>query len=74
MATPNQMPRNNNPIHQAIIAGLTAIKPAGWVKKTWNDETKDVDTVKVNHIEPRFPLARNFSDENIERLAKRWLK
>lgn len=74
MATPNQMPRKNNAAHQAILAGLLATKPVSWVKKTWNEEKKYVDTVKVAHEEPRHPLARNFSAENIERLAKRWLR
>ena len=74
MTTPNAMPRKANPLHQQILAGLIEAKPVSWVKKTWNDERKDVDTVKVNHVEPRFPLARNVSAENIDRIAKRWLR
>lgn len=73
MATPNQMPRTTNKLHQQVLSGLLATKPTSWVKKTWNDEKKDVDTVKVSGVEPRNALARNVSDENIDRAARRWL-
>lgn len=49
MATPNQMPKRANTIHQKILAGLIE-----------GDET------------PKFPLARNVSEDNVNRAAKRW--
>ncbi|AHJ86679.1 hypothetical protein CRB1_68 [Mycobacterium phage CRB1] len=76
MATPNQMPKRTNPIHQQILSGLLANKPASWARKTLvkgKDGKDEVIKTTVTHQEPRFPLARNVSDFNIDRTARRWL-
>ncbi|AHG24287.1 hypothetical protein KIY80_gp63 [Mycobacterium phage Benvolio] len=77
MATPNQMPKRTNPIHQQILSGLLANKPASWARKTLvkgADGKESVIKTTVTHLEPRFALARNVSDENIDRIASRWLR
>ncbi|QJD50270.1 hypothetical protein SEA_IWOKEUPLIKEDIS_67 [Mycobacterium phage Iwokeuplikedis] len=74
-ATPNAMPKKANVIHQQILSGLLATKPAGWVKKTLVkiDGKEDVVKTKVSRQELRFPLAQNVSDENVDRMARRWI-
>ncbi|AXQ52992.1 hypothetical protein SEA_FIRINGLINE_66 [Mycobacterium Phage FiringLine] len=76
MATPNAMPKKANVIHQQILSGLLATKPATWARKTLvkgKDGKDEVVKTTVTHLEPRFPLARNVSDFNIDRTARRWL-
>ncbi|AEL17800.1 hypothetical protein TURBIDO_67 [Mycobacterium phage Turbido] len=76
MATPNAMPKKANVIHQQILSGLLATKPATWARKTLvkgADGKESVVKTTVTHLEPRFPLARNVSDFNIDRTARRWL-
>lgn len=76
MATPNAMPKKANVIHQQILSGLLATKPANWVKKTLVkvDGKEEVAKTTVTRQEPRFGLARNVSDFNIDIAAKRWLQ
>ncbi|WXX09772.1 hypothetical protein [Mycobacterium phage MS619] len=76
MATPNAMPKKANVIHQQILSGLLAPKPATWARKTLvkdKDGKESVVKTTVTNLEPRFPLARNVSDFNIDRTARRWL-
>ncbi|APC43212.1 hypothetical protein SEA_JAAN_65 [Mycobacterium phage Jaan] len=75
-ATPNAMPKRANVIHQQILSGLLATKPVTWARKTFvkvGDKEELVKTTVTNQ-EPRFALARNVSDENIDRMAGRWLR
>ncbi|QTF81487.1 hypothetical protein SEA_TARSUSIV_63 [Mycobacterium phage TarsusIV] len=76
MATPNAMPKKANVIHQQILSGLLATKPVSWARKTLVkvDGKEEVVKTTVTHQEPRFALARNVSDENIDRMAQRWLR
>lgn len=76
MATPNQMPKRTNPLHQQILSGLLANKPASWARKTLVqvDGRDEVKKTTVTHQELRHPLAQNMSEESVERLAKRWIK
>ncbi|AYD87091.1 hypothetical protein SEA_NICOLETERA_64 [Mycobacterium phage NicoleTera] len=79
MATPNAMPKRTNPLHQQILSALLATKPTSWTHKRIDPESPDpkkprVIETKVVGQEPRFPLARNVSDFNIDRAAKRWLR
>jgi hypothetical protein len=79
MTTPNAMPKKKvDPIHTELLVGLTAIKPESWDRKHIDPESPDpkkpnVIKTKVTSVVPRFPLARNVSDLNIERAAKRWI-
>ncbi|AIK67781.1 hypothetical protein AVV38_gp38 [Mycobacterium phage Piro94] len=76
MATPNAMPKKANVIHQQILSGLLATKPVSWARKTLVkvDGKEAVVKTTITHQEPRFPLARNVSDENIDRMARRWIR
>ncbi|QGJ87792.1 hypothetical protein SEA_BIANCATRI92_67 [Mycobacterium phage BiancaTri92] len=76
MATPNSMPKRTNPLHQQILSGLLATKPATWARKTIVkvDGKDEVVKTTVTHQEPRFALARNVSEENIDRMGRRWLR
>ncbi|QFG12566.1 hypothetical protein PBI_TOAKA_67 [Mycobacterium phage Toaka] len=76
MATPNAMPRKASPIHQQILSGLLATKPVTSTFKTVvkGDDGKDtVVETKVVRQGLRAPLAQNVSEENVDRMAKRWL-
>ncbi|AIW02958.1 hypothetical protein KIY87_gp37 [Mycobacterium phage Malec] len=75
--TPNAMPKKGNVIHQQILSGLLATKPVSWARKTivkGKDGKDEVVKTTVTNQEPRFALARNVSEENIDRIAKRWLR
>uniref|UniRef100_A0AAU8GS30 Uncharacterized protein n=1 Tax=Mycobacterium phage BabyBack TaxID=3158877 RepID=A0AAU8GS30_9CAUD len=74
-ATPNVMPKRANVIHQQILSGLLATKPASWVKKTIVkvDGKDEVVKTRVTRQELRFPLAQNVSEFNIDLAARRWL-
>ncbi|ASR86165.1 hypothetical protein SEA_BOBSWAGET_60 [Mycobacterium phage BobSwaget] len=76
MATPNQMPKRTSPLHQQILSALLANKPASWSRKTIVkvDGKEEVVKTTISHQEPRFPLARNVSEFNIDLAAKRWLR
>ncbi|AOQ28081.1 hypothetical protein SEA_GRUUNAGA_67 [Mycobacterium phage Gruunaga] len=77
MATPNQMPKRTNPMHQQILSGLLANKPTSWTHKTLlkGDDGKGVVVeTKVVGQEPRNALARNVSEHNIDQAARRWLR
>jgi hypothetical protein len=76
MATPNAMPKKVSPIHQQILAGLLATKPASWVHKTDVTPAERQPTIVERTITRqalRFPLAQNVSDLSIERAARVWL-
>lgn len=76
MATPNQMPKKTSAVHQQILSGLVATKPSTWVKKSivLKDGEEQVVKKKVQHLETVNLLARNVSEENVDRAAKRWLR
>lgn len=77
MATPNQMPKKNNTLHQQVLAGLIETRDASWNRKVIrkDDEGKEVvDTVKQKREALRFPLAANLSDANVQIVAERWLQ
>lgn len=69
--------RKQNRIRQEVLEGLIETRPVSWEKK---DLAKDeagkeiVKTSKVQHQALRFPLAQNMSEDNVERLSRRWLK
>ena len=78
MTTPNQMPRSNSPFASQLVSSLIKTKPAGLSRKVL---TKDADgketvvSVPVVHGHTLVsPLARNVSEDNVERAAKRWLR
>lgn len=74
---PSVMPKNTNKIRQQILGALIDSKTAN---RTVKALVKDADgkeifkETKVKRQELRNPLAYNVSEENVERLAKRWLK
>lgn len=71
MATPNAMPRNNNPVRQAVAHGVTAISPSVRKHKKLVDGEVEETTVVSSGL--RFPLAQNLSEESASRLAEQWL-
>lgn len=73
---PNNMPRTNNKMRTQIVDSLIATTPAVWKKKVVkrDEDGKEVfETIDVAASALRFPLAQNMSDENVERLARKWL-
>jgi hypothetical protein len=65
-----------NLIRQQMVGGLIETKPASWERKTLakdEDGKEIVINKRVTHQALRYPLAQNISDENVERIAKRWL-
>lgn len=73
---PSQMPKNVSKIRQQVVGGLIDSKPTNRTVKTLakNEAGKEIvkkHTVKASEL--RNPLAQNVSEENVERLAKRWL-
>ncbi|QBJ04867.1 hypothetical protein SEA_ELEPHANTOON_66 [Mycobacterium phage Elephantoon] len=77
MATPNAMPKKANPLHQQILSGLLANKPATTTIKTLSKDKQGKEVVvetKVTRQVVRHPLAQNVSEENIDRMAARWLQ
>lgn len=77
MTTPNAMPKQTNKIRQQVLGSLIDSKPASRTVKTLAkdaDGKEIVKETKVSRQELRNPLAYNVSEENVERLAKRWLK
>jgi len=78
MSTPKPQGKANL-LHQKILSDLIEEKPAGWVHKRIDPDSPDpkkpmVIETKVLASEIRFPLARNVSDENVNRAAERWAK
>lgn len=76
MSTPKPQGKANL-LHQKILSDLIEEKPAGWVHKRIDPDSPDpkkpdVITTKMTGSELRHPLARNVSDENVERAAQRW--
>ncbi len=71
------MPKRVNAIHQQILSGLIEAKP---VSSTFKRVTKDADgkeqvvAVKVSRPGLLSPLAQNVSDENVDRLSRRWIR
>ena len=78
MATPNSMPRKANPLHLQILSALIETKPVSWVKRTLdpNSDPKKpvVNKTTVAGFEVVSALAQNVSSENIDRIAKRWIR
>ncbi|ASZ75496.1 hypothetical protein KIW74_gp32 [Mycobacterium phage Kimona] len=76
-ATPNSMPRKANPLHQKVLAGLIETKPFSWSQKKLGkdkDGKEVVNKVKVTGTALRYPLAQNVSEDNVERIARRWVR
>lgn len=68
--------RKANRIHQQVLGALIETKQVTWQRKTLgkNGDGKEVvNTAQVANEVLRFPLAQNVSDENIERMARRWV-
>ena len=78
MPTPNAMPRKANGLHQQVLAGLIFTKPASWTQKTIDPaspDPKEPRVIKTKHSGREVTgLARNVSTENVDRLARRWIK
>lgn len=77
MTTPNEMPKNNNKLQQQALLGLIALAPATWERKTLvkdEDGKETVETKRVVRSVLRNALAKNVSEENVERAAKRWMR
>ncbi|AXH46802.1 hypothetical protein SEA_ACOLYTE_59 [Mycobacterium phage Acolyte] len=77
MATPNQMPRKTNPLHQQILSGLLATKPVTSTFKKLvkgTDGKTEVAETKVTRQGLRSPLSQNVAEENVDRMARRWLR
>lgn len=73
---PNNMPKRPNPIRQRIVGDLIHTLPTSWTRKTLGksgDGKEVIEETKVKHLSLRFPLAQNVSDENVERIARRFL-
>jgi hypothetical protein len=76
MAKPNEMPKKANPVRQQVVSNLIETRPASWTKKVLAkdaDGKETVESVKVERRELKFSFALNMSEENVERLAQRWL-
>lgn len=66
-----------NNIRVAVLDGLISMSPSSWERKTLSKDENGKEVVnasKVSRSVLRYPLAQNVSDENVDRLAKRWLK
>lgn len=77
MATPNQMPKRTNPLHQQTLSALLATKPVTTTFKKLVKGSDGKDQVierKVTRQGLRFPLAQNVSDHNVDIMARRWLR
>lgn len=74
--TPNAMPRKANPVHQQLLSGLIATKPTTRTHKVLerDGEGKEViSETKIVGTTLAFPLANNVSEENVDRMARRWI-
>ncbi|AGK85828.1 hypothetical protein Chy1_0061 [Mycobacterium phage Chy1] len=78
MTTPNAMPRKANPLHQQVLGALIKTRPTVWTHKAIDPESPDPKKPRVIetkvHGREVTGLARNVSEENVDRLAKRWIK
>jgi hypothetical protein len=66
-----------NPIRQTVVSGLIATqKSTTTVKVLITDENgkEDVQNISTTRDVLRYPLAQNVSEQNVNRLAERWLK
>lgn len=68
---PSQMPRRTNPIHHQILGYLTASVPKDSIRSKMVENDK-VETVVGCYHAPRYRLAANVSDRNIDIMARRW--
>ncbi|AVJ50810.1 hypothetical protein SEA_PHRANNY_69 [Mycobacterium phage Phranny] len=67
-----------NRLHQQILGDLIATKQTVWTRKRIDPDSPDpkrpkVIETKVFGTELARPLARNVSEFNVERAAKRWI-
>jgi hypothetical protein len=72
------MPRKANALHQQILGKLIETKLVSWTHKSIDPASPDpkkplIIETKVTGTE-FTGLARNVSNENVDRLAKRWIK
>ncbi|ASZ75232.1 hypothetical protein PBI_MISSWHITE_66 [Mycobacterium phage MissWhite] len=77
MTTPNAMPRKVSPLRQQVLGALIKTRTTVWTQKRIDPESPDprkprVIETKV-HGREFTGLARNVSEENVDRLAKRWI-
>jgi hypothetical protein len=73
MKTPNQMPKKPNRLRQQIVGALIHTVPTSWDRKYVSKSHNGVDSEKVEHQTLRNPLAKNVSEQNVERIARAWL-
>lgn len=71
MVKPSDIKRKANPIHLAILGGLTASVPKDSIRSVVVDNHK-TETVVGCYYAPRYPLAANVSDHSIDIMARRW--
>ncbi|QDP45367.1 hypothetical protein SEA_SOILDRAGON_68 [Mycobacterium phage SoilDragon] len=67
-----------NRLHQQILGDLIATKPTVWAQKSIDPNSPDPKrpiVIERKHYgtELARPLARNVSEHNVERAAKRWI-
>ncbi|AQT28464.1 hypothetical protein KIP30_gp32 [Mycobacterium phage Pistachio] len=67
-----------NVLHQQLLAGLIETRATSWTRKrvdpdSPNPRKPNIIETKVVGSELRYPLARNVSEFNVERAAKRWI-
>ncbi|ALF00936.1 hypothetical protein SEA_SERENITY_69 [Mycobacterium phage Serenity] len=78
MTTPNAMPRKANPLHQQVLGALIKTKPTVWTHKRIDPTSPDPRKPRVLetkvHGREFTGLARNVSEENVDRIAKRWMR
>ncbi|AHJ86429.1 hypothetical protein 40AC_66 [Mycobacterium phage 40AC] len=73
---PSMMPKKVNPIRTQVLGGLIETKAVSstFKKVVKGDDGKEtVVSIKRTRQGLRYPLAQNVSDENVDRLAKRWI-
>jgi len=77
LTTPNKMPQSISKLKEQLVYGLIAISPSAWERKSLarDDAGKEVvETQRVVRSVLRHSFAQNVSEENVERLANRWIK
>ena len=66
-----------HPLRQKLLGGLIETQKSTTTVKTLvkdKDVKEDVETISTTRDVLRFPLAQNVSEQNVNRLAGRWVK
>ncbi|AGT14317.1 hypothetical protein ADZZY_69 [Mycobacterium phage Adzzy] len=79
MTTPLAMPRKASTIHQQVLGDLIKTRPTTWTHKTLDPTSPDPKKPRVLETKRKGTelvagLARNVSAENVDRIAKRWMR